>query len=121
MIEKLKPDFIPAWRLLSPLLPQAKKIQSDLFALTPTESAVAVLVADGKTNSEIAGVLHLASGTIKNYVSVILQKVHLTNRAALAVYATTHNLRAGVVNTYQADSVTYDPDCYRDLAFLAYV
>lgn len=90
-------------------------------ALTPTESAVAVLVADGKTNSEIAGVLHLASGTVKNYVSVILQKVHLTNRAALAVYATTHNLRADVVNTYQAEAVSYDPDCYRDLAFLAYV
>lgn len=89
--------------------------------LTPTESAVAVLVADGKTNTEIGQSLHLSYGTVKNYVSVILQKTHLTNRAALAVYATTHNLRADVVNTYQARPVTYDPDCYQELAFLAYV
>ncbi|MBL8057959.1 MAG: response regulator transcription factor, partial [Anaerolineales bacterium] len=37
--------------------------------------------------------LHLGQGTVRNYVSNILSKLGLSNRAEAAAYATKHNLR----------------------------
>jgi two-component system response regulator DevR len=50
-------------------------------------------VAEGKTNREIAKVLYLGEGTVRNYVSSILSKLSLTNRAEAAAYAVEHNLK----------------------------
>jgi DNA-binding NarL/FixJ family response regulator len=61
--------------------------------LTEQERRVLLLVADGKTNKEIAHDLHLGEGTVRNYVSNILSKLGLANRAEAAAYATRHNLR----------------------------
>lgn len=88
-------------------------------ALTTQERNITLLVADGKTNTEIAATLYLSYGTVKNYVSVILAKLQLTNRAALAVYAIQHDLRTGALEEYEATPT--NPDCYKDLVFLAYV
>ena len=52
------------------------------------------LVAEGKTNREIAQQLFLGEGTVRNYVSSILSKLALTNRAEAAAYAVQHNIRA---------------------------
>jgi len=49
-------------------------------------------VAKGKTNHEIADSLHLSDGTVRNYVSSILSKLNVANRAEAAVYATHNNL-----------------------------
>jgi DNA-binding NarL/FixJ family response regulator len=51
------------------------------------------LVADGRTNREIAQELHLGEGTVRNYVSNILGKLGVSNRAEAAAYATKHNLK----------------------------
>ena len=61
--------------------------------LTEQERRVLLLVADGKTNREIAQDLHLGEGTVRNYVSNILSKLGLSNRAEAASYATKHNLK----------------------------
>ncbi len=61
--------------------------------LTEQERKVLLLVAGGKTNREIAQELHLGEGTVRNYVSNILSKLGLANRAEAAAYATKHNLR----------------------------
>ena len=61
--------------------------------LTEQERRVLVLVADGKTNREIAQELHLGEGTVRNYVSNILGKLGVSNRAEAAAYATKHNLK----------------------------
>jgi DNA-binding NarL/FixJ family response regulator len=61
--------------------------------LTDQERRVLALVADGKTNREIARDLHLGEGTVRNYVSNILSKLGLANRAEAAAYATKHNLK----------------------------
>ena len=61
--------------------------------LTEQERRVLLLVAEGKTNREIAHDLHLGQGTVRNYVSNILSKLGLANRAEAAAYATRHNLR----------------------------
>ncbi len=56
-----------------------------LAVLTRAERAVAVLVADGATNTEIAERLVLAEGTVKNHVSALLRKVGARDRTALAL------------------------------------
>jgi two-component system response regulator DevR len=61
--------------------------------LTEQERRVLALVADGKTNREIAHELHLGEGTVRNYVSNILGKLGVANRAEAAAYATRHNLK----------------------------
>jgi len=48
--------------------------------LTERESQVLVLIADGKTTKEIAGELYLTPGTVRNYISTILEKLGVGNR-----------------------------------------
>jgi DNA-binding NarL/FixJ family response regulator len=71
----------------------ARREQEEAFVgLTDQEMRVLAQVAEGKTNREIAGVLFLGEGTVRNYVSSILSKLDLTNRAEAAAYAVRHNL-----------------------------
>jgi predicted ATPase/DNA-binding CsgD family transcriptional regulator len=53
-------------------------------SLTATEVKVAGLVADGRTNPEIADALIMGRATVKTHVSNILRKLGLTNRTQLA-------------------------------------
>lgn len=53
--------------------------------LTERENAILGLVIAGKSNREIGTQLHLAEGTVKNYVSTILDKCGVRNRTELAV------------------------------------
>jgi DNA-binding NarL/FixJ family response regulator len=62
-------------------------------ALTPREVEVLRLVAEGWTNREIAGVLHLAEGTVKNHLSAILQKTGSRDRTSAVLRA----LREGLL------------------------
>lgn len=48
--------------------------------LTEREGQVIQLIADGKNTKEIANQLSITSGTVRNYVSVILDKLDVTNR-----------------------------------------
>lgn len=61
-------------------------------ALTPRESDVIRLVAQGYDNREIAKELFLAEGTVRNQVSRLLEKLELKDRTQLAVYAVKHGL-----------------------------
>jgi DNA-binding NarL/FixJ family response regulator len=60
--------------------------------LTPREMEVLRLLATGATNREMAEQLVVSEGTIKNYVSSILQTLGLRDRTQAAVYAVEHNL-----------------------------
>jgi DNA-binding NarL/FixJ family response regulator len=72
----------------------ARKEEAAAFAeLTDQELRVLAQVAEGKTNREIAKVLYLGEGTVRNYVSSILSKLNLTNRAEAAAYAVEHSLK----------------------------
>ena len=71
----------------------ARKEHDEAFAgLTDQEMRVLAQVAEGKTNREIAEVLFLGEGTVRNYVSSILSKLDLANRAEAAAYAVKHDL-----------------------------
>ncbi|MGM8215950.1 response regulator transcription factor [Bacillaceae bacterium W0354] len=48
--------------------------------LTERENEVIQLIAQGKSTKEIAKELHLTNGTIRNYISVIFDKLEVTNR-----------------------------------------
>jgi DNA-binding NarL/FixJ family response regulator len=45
------------------------------------------LIAEGKSNKEIARTVFLAAGTVKNYVSRIMEKLHARTRTELAIRA----------------------------------
>jgi DNA-binding NarL/FixJ family response regulator len=53
--------------------------------LTDKEERILRLIAEGLSNRQIASTLFLAEGTIKNYVSRIMEKLHANTRTALAV------------------------------------
>jgi two-component system response regulator DevR len=71
-----------------------KEEEASAFAhLSQQEKHVLLLVSEGKTNREIAKSLFLGEGTVRNYVSSILSKLGVNNRAEAAAYAVQHSLR----------------------------
>jgi DNA-binding NarL/FixJ family response regulator len=58
----------------------------ELAPLTAQEQKILLLVAEGKTNKEIAAEVFLSDKTVKNYVSSILAKLNLERRAQAAAY-----------------------------------
>lgn len=62
--------------------------QGRLNLLTPRELDVSRLIAEGKSNREICEKLFLSEGTVKNYVSRILEKLELNSRTELALFMT---------------------------------
>jgi DNA-binding NarL/FixJ family response regulator len=53
--------------------------------LNDKEQKVLKLIAEGLSNRQIAEAMYLAEGTIKNYVSRIMDKLHANTRIALAL------------------------------------
>ncbi len=71
-----------------------KEEEAAAFAnLSQQEKHVLALVSEGKTNREIAAALYLGEGTVRNYVSSILSKLGVSNRAEAAAYAVEHSLK----------------------------
>ncbi|MEP6883797.1 MAG: response regulator transcription factor [Gammaproteobacteria bacterium] len=53
--------------------------------LSDKEERILRLITDGMSNRQIANAMFLAEGTVKNYVSRIMEKLHANTRTALAV------------------------------------
>jgi two-component system, NarL family, response regulator DevR len=58
-----------------------------LAQLTNQERRILLLIAEGLTNRQIAGEMHLAEKTVKNYVSNLLSKLGMERRTQAAVFA----------------------------------
>jgi DNA-binding NarL/FixJ family response regulator len=56
--------------------------------LSEKEEKILNLITEGMSNRQIAHVMFLAEGTVKNYVSRIMEKLHANTRTALAVLST---------------------------------
>ena len=56
------------------------------YGISEREQSIIELVAEGLSNREIAGTLYLSEGTIRNYLSAILEKLELRDRTQLAVF-----------------------------------
>ncbi len=77
-----------AARLLVHVRNLEEKLQENAFRdLSEREMDVLMEVTRGKTNLEIGQLLNLQEKTVRNYVSNILEKLHLNNRIELAVYS----------------------------------
>ncbi len=64
----------------------------ELSDLTAQERKILLLVAEGKTNKEIAADIFLSDKTVKNYVSSILSKLNLQRRTQAAAFVARHHL-----------------------------
>lgn len=60
------------------------------FDLTEREIEIIQNVAEGLSNKEIAGLLFLSEGTVRNYISTILEKLALRDRTQLAIFYYKH-------------------------------
>jgi DNA-binding CsgD family transcriptional regulator len=67
--------------------------ESAFSKLSRQEKHVLLLVSEGKTNRDIANILELGEETTRNYVSSILDKLGVSNRAEAAAFAISNGLR----------------------------
>jgi DNA-binding NarL/FixJ family response regulator len=73
--------------------PSASQRQaSPHLSLTEREIGILRLIAEGRSNKEIAATLYLTEGTIKGYVSTIFDKLDVQDRTQAALYAVKHGL-----------------------------
>src|SRR6202521_5597186 len=72
------------FRRLAPMS-SAGPIRADSEPLSDKEEKILQLISEGMINRQIANVMFLAEGTIKNYVSRIMEKLHANTRTELAL------------------------------------
>jgi len=82
-------------QIAAKVLPLLLRQQEEKYAdpsLTPRERTILTCIGEGLSNNEIAELLGLSVGTVKNNTSQILNKLALRDRTQLAIYAIRHNL-----------------------------
>jgi DNA-binding NarL/FixJ family response regulator len=67
--------------------------EKNMEELTRTEWKIIAQVEKGASNREIARTLNLSEGTVRNYLSTILNKLNLRDRTQLAIWAVQTNVR----------------------------
>ena len=72
------------------LIQKQENVDYEAMGLTDKEFEIIKLVADGLNNKEIASELYLGEGTVRNYISTILEKLELRDRTQLACYYYKH-------------------------------
>jgi len=87
-------DPLVTQRVIQEVRRAVKEEEASAFSnLSTQEKHVLMSVSEGRTNREIAKALYLGEGTVRNYVSSILSKLGVSNRAEAAAYAVEHNLK----------------------------
>ena len=71
------------------------KTDPEFQALTPQERRILDLIAEGRTNRQIADSMFLAEHTVKNYITGLLRKLKMSSRTEAAIYATKLNAGKG--------------------------
>lgn len=71
---------------LPDLMTRSQGFSPERFGLSDRENEVIQLVAQGLNNKEIAETLYLSEGTVRNYLSTILDKLALRDRTQLAIF-----------------------------------
>jgi two-component system, NarL family, response regulator DevR len=64
------------------------KTDPALASLSPQESRILDLIAEGMTNRQIAEAMFLSENTVKNYVTGLLRKLRMSSRTEAAIFAT---------------------------------
>lgn len=84
------PNLVEALRRLS-----APNPRTPADSLTSREARVIAAVVEGRTNRDIAQELGISEQTVKNHLTHIFDKLGVSSRLELALYATDHKLRRG--------------------------
>lgn len=63
-----------------------ERFSYEAYDITEKEYEIILKIADGLSNKEIAEVLFLSEGTIRNYISLILEKLSLRDRTQIAIF-----------------------------------
>ena len=71
---------------LTSMLRDDKKKNPESFGITDREFEILKLIGDGLSNKEISRLLFLSDGTIRNYVTTLLEKLELRDRTQLAIF-----------------------------------
>jgi DNA-binding NarL/FixJ family response regulator len=79
-------------RVLAMMRQQGENKPDPFRDLTEREIDVLCLLTEGKSNAEIAEVLVLSDKTVRNHISVILDKLRVSNRVEAATYAVEHDI-----------------------------
>ncbi|MDR0408839.1 MAG: response regulator transcription factor [Spirochaetaceae bacterium] len=91
-------------------IPVNNELQVSPLHITRTETQIAAFVGQGLSNKQIAENLKLKEGTVRNYISLILQKTKLQHRTQIALYALNNGFyckfEAGGKKTCKPDKVT---------------
>jgi two-component system, NarL family, nitrate/nitrite response regulator NarL len=74
------------------MLEMPKRQTGSTFGLTPRQLEVVANVVEGLSNKEIASRLSISKETVKHHLSEIFDKVGVSNRVELALFATHHRL-----------------------------
>lgn len=72
------------------LMNQASTFSYEQYDINEKEYNIIEGIANGLSNKEIADELFLSEGTIRNYLSIILEKLNLRDRTQLAIYYYKH-------------------------------
>jgi RNA polymerase sigma factor (sigma-70 family) len=72
--------------------PDERAFDESLASLSPRHREVVALIADGRSNREIAEAMSISEGTVKNYVTKILEVMGVTDRTKLAVLLVRHQM-----------------------------
>jgi len=71
---------------LSTMLKEDKPIKNIDLDISEREMEILKLIGDGFSNKEISDKLYLTDGTVRNYVTKLLEKLHLRDRTQLAIF-----------------------------------
>lgn len=71
---------------LPELLTNHSSFDFDHYGIVEKEHEIIEQVAKGLSNKEIASLLYLSEGTVRNYISTILEKLSLRDRTQLAIF-----------------------------------
>lgn len=72
------------------LMKTDRKFDYGRYGITEKEYEIITLIADGLSNREIASRLYLSEGTVRNYLSDILEKLELRDRTQVAIFYYRH-------------------------------
>jgi DNA-binding NarL/FixJ family response regulator len=82
-------------RLLRGLTLPSTRAAPPAEALTERESQIARMIGQGRTNAQIADLLFISPGTVKNHTAAIQRKLGTRNRVGIAIWAYENNLVSG--------------------------
>ena len=77
-------------RKIPELMQNTEQYNYSSHGVLPKELEIIKLVADGLSNKEISETLYLSEGTVRNYLSTILDKLDLRDRTQLAIFFYQH-------------------------------